>query len=133
MSKHLDDLYTEAKRIMALAYAPYSKFMVGAAIRTTGGQIFSGCNIENASYGLTLCAESNAISHMICAGEHDIQEVVIISSGDEPCAPCGACRQKIREFATSDTMIHMCNADGIAKSLNMEAVLPDSFGPSNLK
>lgn len=97
----MDDLANmlyKAQIAMANAYIPYSQFAVGACIKTSSNKFFAASNIENASYGLTLCAESVAIGNMITAGEKDIAEVVVMAHGDKVCSPCGACRQRLREL-----------------------------------
>ena len=99
-----------------------------------GGLIFSGANVENASYSVTSCAETSAIAALASAGEREIEEVVIVGPGLQGAAPCGRCRQAIREFANDDTEIHIAVAGGeIVASYTMEELLPNSFGPSNLK
>lgn len=92
------DLLFAAWAVRDNAYAPYSKFHVGAAIRTKSGRIFTGCNVENLSYGLTICAERVAMGSMIAAGEHEIAEVVVVADTEFPISPCGACRQVMAEF-----------------------------------
>ena len=114
------------------AYAPYSKFQVGVCLCTENGNFYSGCNIENASYSLANCAEDTAICHMVNAGEHSITEVVVTSSGDEICTPCGACRQRIREFSGPNTLIHMYNIHGDSIKRSLNELLPHSFGPGHL-
>ena len=111
---------------------PYSKFKVGAALLTSNNKIFAGCNVENAAYPQTQCAEASAIGNMISQGEKKIIEVVVIGSGNLLCSPCGGCRQRLREFADPKTPIHMCNTKGIQKTLDLEELLPESFGPENL-
>ena len=124
----------KARTVMANAYSPYSKFKVGACIRTSDDQLFIGCNNENAAYSLAICAESTAIGNMIAMhGKANIVEVVIITSSDQPCTPCGACRQRMREFSDGNTVIHMFSHDGkavLTKTLN--ELLPNSFGPEFL-
>ncbi len=128
----LDTLIHEAMTIRQQAYAPYSNFQVGAAILTANQHIFTGCNIENVAYGLTQCAEATAIGQMIVAGKGTIAEIAICGSTELPCSPCGACRQRILEFATPDTLVHICNNVTLVKSLPLKALLPESFGPENL-
>ena len=133
MSRKLEDLYVSAHMARMRAYSPYSNYAVGAALRTTGQNIFSGCNVETANYKGT-CAEAGAIAAMVHGGETRIQDIVIIGPGLYLCSPCGDCRQRIREFADDDTMIHVLNDDGkLLKTYTMEQLLPDSFGPENLK
>ncbi len=115
------------------AYAPYSRFTVGAALRTTEGAIHSGCNVENAAYPEGTCAEAGAIAAMVLAGGRRITELVVAGGGDAPCTPCGGCRQKLREFAAPETLIHI--VDGAGKTLlrtSLAELLPHSFGPENL-
>ena len=98
------------------AYAPYSKFQVGACLRTASGKIFTGCNVENLSFGLTICAERNAIGAMIAAGETEVSEVVVVADTDQPISPCGACRQVLAEFG--NPTIHMvCKTGQLTASL----------------
>ena len=114
------------------AYAPYSRFLVGAAILDDQGKLHKGCNVENAAYPQSQCAEATAIGNMISNGSKKILEIVVIGSGNLLCSPCGGCRQRIREFASLDTKIHMCNEQGHMKTSTLEELLPDSFGPENL-
>lgn len=128
----LDTLFEAAKAAQAKAYAPYSRFKVGAAIMTPRGEIFSGCNVENAAYPVGSCAEAGAISAMVAGGESSIAAIVVMGEGDALVTPCGACRQRIREFAAPDTPIHVAGPEGIRKSFTLDELLPFSFGPHNL-
>jgi cytidine deaminase len=128
----LVELFSAAKAIQARAYAPYSRFKVGAAIATSGGRIFAGCNVENAAYPVGTCAEAGAIAAMIAAGESRIAAIVVMGEGEHLVTPCGGCRQRIREFAAPDTPIHVAGPEGIRKSFTLDALLPFSFGPDNL-
>ncbi|WP_259780077.1 cytidine deaminase [Aestuariispira ectoiniformans] len=128
-----DILLAAAKAAMDKAYAPYSKFQVGAALRTPDGQIFSGCNVENAAYPQGCCAEASAISAMVMAGGRKIAEIAVLGKGDALVTPCGGCRQRIREFAAPDAEIHVCGPDGLRQTFTLEELLPASFGPENLK
>ena len=115
------------------AYAPYSKFLVGAAVKDEQGRIHAGCNVENAAYPQGTCAEAGAISAMILAGGRKITECAVAGSGDAPVTPCGGCRQKLREFGAGDLLIHVCAEDGTVRhSFTLEELLPASFGPENL-
>jgi cytidine deaminase len=128
----IEALFEAAKAVQAKAYAPYSGFKVGAAIATPGGRVFAGCNVENAAYPVGACAESGAISAMLAAGESRIAAIVVMGEGDNLVTPCGGCRQRIREFAASDTPIHIAGPEGVRRSFTLEELLPFSFGPSNL-
>ncbi len=115
------------------AYAPYSRFQVGAALRCVDGTVHAGCNVENAAYPQGVCAEAGAISAMVLAGGRQIAELVIAGGGPVPCPPCGGCRQKIREFALPDAVIRMVDADGtLLLQSTLDALLPHSFGPETL-
>jgi cytidine deaminase len=125
-------LFAAATAAMERAYAPYSKFQVGAAILAGNGQIYSGCNIENAAYPVGNCAEASAIAAMVLAGVQQIREITVIGRGDLLCTPCGGCRQRIREFAAPDTKIHVCGPEGLRRTFTRDELLPASFGPENL-
>jgi cytidine deaminase len=114
------------------AHSPYSKYAVGAALRTATGKVFSGCNVENASYPEGTCAETGAIAAMVLGGEASIVEVVVVTGGDVPGTPCGGCRQRLREFAGPDAVIHSSTVDGATVRSTMAELLPDSFGPERL-
>jgi cytidine deaminase len=128
----LTKLKAAAKAAAGHAYAPYSKFRVGAAVLTDTGKIFSGCNVENASYGLCNCAERTAIFSAVAAGERKLKCVVVYTPTRSATAPCGACRQVIFEFGPSVRIVSICagrdQIDGSIRSL-----LPAAFGPDDLK
>ncbi len=127
----LDVLFDAAKAVREKAYAPYSNFLVGAAFRTPDGTIFTGCNVENASYPVSVCAEGGAVSAMIAAGYREIAEAVVI--GDAAlCTPCGMCRQRLKEFGTEDLVVHIADLDGIKRSFTMDELLPAAFEKSQL-
>jgi cytidine deaminase len=128
----LDLLFEAARAVQAKAYAPYSRFKVGAAIRTPKGSVFAGCNVENAAYPQGSCAETGAISAMIAAGESRIAELVVLGEGEALATPCGGCRQRIREFAAGETPIHVAGPEGLRRSFTLDELLPFSFGPDNL-
>ena len=114
------------------AYAPYSKFRVGAAVLTGSGKIFSGCNVENASYGLCNCAERTAIFTAATAGERKLRAVIVYTPTRLPTMPCGACRQVINEFGPDALVSAIC--DSAARiDTNLAALLPAAFGPADLK
>lgn len=127
-----DQLLAAAKAAMEKAYAPYSNFPVGAAIRGSGGAVYVGCNVENAAYPQGCCAEASAISAMVMDGETRIAEIAVIGKGEALVTPCGGCRQRIREFASGDVEIHVCGPDGLRRSFTLAELLPESFGPENL-
>jgi cytidine deaminase len=128
----IDDLFALAKLARGRAYAPYSRFPVGAALRTESGAVFSGCNVENAAYPLGVCAETSAISAMIAAGEQKIAEILVLGPGPARLAPCGACRQRIAEFAGATTRVHLADQAGGVVSFDAGALLPHPFGPESL-
>ncbi|MDB5593688.1 MAG: cdd [Hyphomicrobiales bacterium] len=128
----VDALFEAAAAVRERAYAPYSQFKVGAAIRGAGGGLHVGCNVENAAYPSGTCAEEAAIAAMIAAGETRIAAIAVLGSGDTPVTPCGACRQRIREFGAPTTAIHAGCAGGARRSLVLEGLLPHAFGPDLL-
>jgi cytidine deaminase len=116
------------------AYAPYSNYLVGAALRDEHGKIHLGCNVENAAYPEGTCAEAGAIAAMAMAGARRITAIAVSGAGDGLVTPCGGCRQKIREFAAPETKIHICDENGTAKRVfTLDELLPSSFGPDHLK
>ena len=127
------ELFEAALAAREQAYCPYSSYPVGAAVRTISGEIFSGCNVENAAYPVGNCAETSALAAMVRAGERTVAEIVTVTAGPLPGTPCGACRQRIREFATPETMIHAVTVDGNVVTMTMQQLLPISFGPEHLK
>jgi cytidine deaminase len=128
----MEDLLHLAQRMMVRAHAPYSNFHVGAALRAGDGSIHGGCNVENASYPEGLCAEAGAIANLVAAGHKRIVECLVMGPGPELITPCGGCRQKLREFASDDTPIHLCGPDGLHRTVTLGQLLPLSFGPHNL-
>jgi cytidine deaminase len=121
------DLFEAAREAMRNAHVPYSKFPVGAAIRTGNGRVFAGCNIENASYPEGWCAETSAIAHMVTAGERTIAEVAVVAERMARITPCGGCRQRLKEFASPQTRVHLCDADGIVETVTLSDLLPKAF------
>ena len=126
------ELFEAARAARENAYAPYSRFRVGAAILTPEGEIYSGCNVENAAYPQGACAEAGAIAAMARAGRRAITEILVIGDGEGLCTPCGGCRQRIREFAAPTTPIHIAGMQGVRASFTLAELLPESFGPENL-
>ncbi|MCJ2088685.1 cytidine deaminase [Methylobacterium sp. E-005] len=125
-------LLAAARAVRERAHAPYSRFRVGAALRDEHGAIHAGCNVENAAYPVGTCAEAGAIAAMVAGGGRRIMEILVCGDGAGLVTPCGACRQRIREFARADTPIHAATPDGIAKSFTLAELLPESFGPETL-
>ncbi|WP_263704321.1 cytidine deaminase [Bacillus thuringiensis] len=123
----------EANKMLAKAYIPYSKFPVGAALVTKEGKIYTGCNIENASYGLCNCAERTAIFKAVSEGERDFSYLVITGETDGPISPCGACRQVIAEFCEPKMPVLLTNVKGDEKEVTVEQLLPDAFSIDDLK
>ncbi|HEV7926674.1 MAG TPA: cytidine deaminase [Verrucomicrobiae bacterium] len=129
--KVLRELEREARRASKRAYIRYSHFPVGAAVLTGEGKILAGCNVENASYGLTICAERNAIFQAIAQGASTIRAVLVYTPTKKPTAPCGACRQVINEFGPDAEIICVCNGKKIIRR-KLSALLVEPFGPLNL-
>lgn len=127
-----EEMLSMARDAMDKAYAPYSRFRVGAVVKSVNGKLFAGCNVENASYPVGSCAEQSAISAMVMGGETKIAEIMVMGSGDALVSPCGACRQRIREFATPETLVLICDRNGVRKTVKLTELLPYSFGPENL-
>jgi cytidine deaminase len=125
-------LFEAALAAQGAAYAPYSGYRVGAALRSASGAIFAGCNVENASLPVGVCAEAGAISAMVAAGERVIAELLVLGDGGALTTPCGACRQRIREFAAPEAPIHIADRDGVRATFTQSSLLPHSFGPDNL-
>ena len=127
MADKKEELLAAARLACEKAYAPYSNFRVGAAVLGSGGRIFSGCNVENASFGLTCCAERNAIFAMVAAGEKEIREIAVIGESEEFLPPCGACRQVIAEFAPPQAVIHMGSRTGACRDATVSELIPFAF------
>ena len=114
------------------AYAPYSKFKVGAAILADDGVIYPGGNVENAAYPNGVCAETSAISAMLQGGAKRIREIAVIGTGTKLVTPCGGCRQRIAEFAAPETLVHVCDPKGVRKTFTIAELLPAGFDKKNL-
>ena len=121
-----------ARRALANAHAPYSRFRVGACVRASSGRLYAGCNVENAAYPVGQCAEATAIGTMVAAGDRAIVEVVVVSEGAALCSPCGRCRQQLAEFAAAETPVHLGGPDGVSVTTTVGALLPLAFGPDVL-
>ena len=118
---------------MAKAYAPYSKFPVGAAIRTEDGRIFAGANIEIASYPEGWCAETTALGHYVMGGGGTITEIAVIAERMPRVTPCGGCRQRLAEFSRPETKLHLCDMNGVVETVTMGDMLPYGFAGDILK
>ncbi|MCP0913504.1 MULTISPECIES: cytidine deaminase [Legionella] len=116
-----------ASHALQHAYAPYSKFAVGSSLQSEDGSIFTGVNVENGSYGLTVCAETSAICQMIAAGQRKIKNMVILAKNNKLCPPCGACRQRIYEFCEPETRVYLCDQQTVLKALTVNELLPLAF------
>lgn len=127
-------LHQEATKVRLNAYAPYSKFQVGAALLDDKGRVFAGCNVENSSYGAAMCAERNAIGAMVAAGGRHFTEIVIVTDVERGCPPCGICRQVLAEFARdpAHVKIHIANTSAILKTFTLVELLPQTFDSSYL-
>jgi cytidine deaminase len=137
VSQHIDDitraeLIEAARKAAEQAYVPYSHFPVGAAVLTSNGQVFSGCNVENASFGLTICAERVAVFTAAAGGHRQIMAIAVSAPGAPGTTPCGACRQVLREFVPSDGMLVLVDGESEIDVVTLAALLPNSFGPDNL-
>jgi cytidine deaminase len=115
------------------AYAPYSQFLVGAAILDEHGQIHTGCNVENAAYPQGVCAEASALSAMVLTGGRQAVAVLVVGVADTPVTPCGGCRQKLREFAAPNAVVLVASPEAVVLQLTLEQLLPHSFGPEHLR
>ncbi len=129
----IQTLIAQAIEARKQAYAPYSNFQVGAAILTKNNEVFLGCNIENASYGLTNCAERTAIFKAVSEGEKEIKAIVIVGDTDDPISPCGACRQVMAEFCDENTKIILTNLKGDSVETTINELLPGFFSSKDLK
>jgi cytidine deaminase len=127
------DLFQAARDVRLHAHAPYSKFLVGAALRTKSGRVFVGCNVENVAYPQGTCAEAGAIAAMCAAGEREIAEVLVIADSALPVTPCGGCRQKLAEFAGPGVVVIMAGLTGEQLRMTMGELLPGAFGPEHLQ
>lgn len=128
----VSDLFAAAQKAFGKAYAPYSKFCVGAAILGDDGKIYNGCNVENISYPCGTCAEAGAIAAMIAGGSKSISEILILADSRELIKPCGACLQRIAEFAENDTLIHLANLTGVQQTLKLSDLMPLAFAAQEL-
>lgn len=127
------ELLAAARAVRDHAHAPYSRFKVGAALLDEQGRIHVGCNVENAAYPQSQCAEAGAIGALVAAGGREIRAVVVVGEGSEPVTPCGGCRQRLREFAALSTPVVVAEMAVIKGRYTLGELLPASFGPGHLK
>jgi cytidine deaminase len=127
-----DRLIEAARQARARAYAPYSKFLVGAAVLDELGHIHAGCNVENAAYPQGWCAEASALAAMVMAGGRRVLAVAVCAQAPEPVTPCGGCRQKLREFAAGDCPVWVADEHGLKATYTLGELLPHGFGPQHL-
>ena len=122
-----DDLFRAARAAMARAHVPYSAFPVGAALRTPSGAVHAGCNIENASFPEGWCAETTALAHMVMAGERSFAEIAVVAEKMPRITPCGGCRQRLKEFGTAESLVHLCDEGGVVETVRLGDLLPKAF------
>lgn len=127
------DLFLAAREAMAKCYAPYSKFPVGAALRTADGRVYSGGNIEVASYPEGWCAETTMLGHYVMDGGGEIAEIAVVAERMDRITPCGGCRQRLAEFSKPDTKLYLCDATGVVQTVTMGEMLPYGFAGDMLK
>lgn len=129
----VEDLRVKANNMLDLAYVPYSKFPVGAALLTKDGKIYTGCNIENASYPLTNCAERTAIFKAVSEGDVEFETLLVTGGTDGPISPCGACRQVMAEFCSPDMPVILTNTKGDTSETTVSELLPGAFTSKDMK
>lgn len=127
MDTIIKKMISNAHNTLAHSYSPYSKFSVASCICTDKDNFYTGVNVENSAYGLAICAEASAISAMVTAGEKRIKSIVVMAGTNILCSPCGACRQRIYEFSTPDTLIHLCDKDSVLRTFKINELLPEAF------
>ena len=127
MDGDTEALFRAARAAMRRAHAPYSSFPVGAAIRSESGAIYAGCNIENTSFPEGWCAETTALSHLVMAGETRFSAVAVVAAKMARITPCGGCRQRLREFGTADSLVHLCDDTGVVETVRPGDLPPKAF------
>ncbi|MEM9344305.1 MAG: cytidine deaminase [Pseudomonadota bacterium] len=125
-------LLDHARSVRDNAHAPYSRFKVGAAIRTPDGTVYTGCNVENVAYPQGTCAEAGAIAAMVAGGATEITEVAVIADSPTPVPPCGGCRQKLAEFAKPNVQVTMATTDGATLTMTVAELLPGAFTATHM-
>jgi len=133
VSGEMDELISAARRARERAYAPYSGFNVGAALRGVSGDIYTGCNVENVSYGLGICAERVAMVSAVAAGEQSITALAVVTADHQLTPPCGACRQFLAEFAPDSLPVILANLEGLSEQTTFGALLPRAFRAFNTR
>ncbi len=126
------DLKKAALAVRENAYAPYSNFPVGAALRTPEGEVFTGCNVENVAYPEGTCAEAGAIAAMVAAGERELAEVYVVADSPAPVPPCGGCRQKLKEFGAGGVKVTMGTVEGVEQETTIADLLPGAFDAGHM-
>jgi cytidine deaminase len=129
----VDELLAAATAARAQAYVPYSHFAVGAALLDDAGRIHAGCNVENAAYPQSQCAEASAIGNMVLGGGRRLRAVLVLADAPQPVTPCGGCRQRLREFGAADTAVYVANPQGVQQRFTLGGLLPASFGAEHLE
>lgn len=129
---NIDELIQEAKRAREIAYVPYSKFKVGAALMTNNGKVYHGCNIENAAYSMCNCAERTALFKAYSEGDKDYAVMAVVADTDRPVPPCGACRQVMSELCPSEMKVILTNLHGERKEITVGELLPGAFSAEDL-
>lgn len=129
----METLIEQAKQAREFAHVPYSQFKVGAALKTKDGSVYTGCNVENASYGLTNCAERTAVFKAVSSGNKDIEEIAIVADTENAVAPCGACRQVLSEFMAPEAVIVLSNLEGNTVKTTMQELLPGAFQAGDMR
>jgi cytidine deaminase len=132
MNETLEGMLDLARRALANAHAPYSRFRVGACLRAATGRLYAGCNVENSAYPVGQCAEATAIGAMVAAGDRQIVEALVVTEAAELCSPCGRCRQQLAEFARPDVPVYLCGPEGVRVTVTLGELLPLAFGPETL-
>ena len=127
-----EELKAKAVEMLDMAYCPYSHFAVGAALECADGTVYTGCNIENAAYSATICAERTAVAKAVSEGYTDFVRIVVAGRCEDFCVPCGVCRQVLREFCSDDFPIHLQNLDGTVETFTLSQLLPESFSGAQL-
>lgn len=129
----MTDLKDAAEAVRKNAHAPYSNFLVGAAIRSASGEIYAGCNVENVAYPEGTCAEAGAIAAMVAAGETELTEAYVVAKSPVPVTPCGGCRQKLKEFGKGGVVVTMATTDGNEMAMTLAELLPGAFDQTHME